>query len=66
MSSNEVSFTVFRGSKSGEIVPVKTTKGPLKDDEVLVSVTASGLCGTDLHYQTTDVSLPLQYPCVQN
>ncbi|KAH8894744.1 GroES-like protein [Thozetella sp. PMI_491] len=52
------SFTVFRGSKNGD--PRKTiTSRPdqLVGDQVLVRVTASGLCGTDLHYHHSDMVL---------
>ncbi|KAH8651153.1 chaperonin 10-like protein [Xylariales sp. PMI_506] len=52
------SFTVFKGSKDG--VPKKsTTTKPdeLKGDSVLVKVTMSGLCGTDLHYKMVDMVL---------
>lgn len=51
-------FTVFKGDKSG--IPKKsTTTKPdqLTGDNVLLRVTASGLCGTDLHYKTTDMVL---------
>lgn len=46
------SFTVFKGSKSGDPVKSTTTKpDELKEDSVLVKVTVSGLCGTgELHY----------------
>lgn len=51
-----VSFTVFKGSKNGTIIQSKTTRevGP---DEVLVKITHSGLCGTDIHFQNTDMAL---------
>lgn len=52
-----VSFTVFKGSESGEIKKSETTKGELKKDQVLLKVTASGLCGTDEHYRHTDMVL---------
>lgn len=45
------SFTVFKGAKDG--IPKKsTTQKPdhLVGDQVEVKVTASGLCGTDIHY----------------
>ncbi|KAK4121399.1 GroES-like protein [Parathielavia appendiculata] len=51
-------FTVFKGAQDG--VPKKsTTKKPdqLVGDEVYVRVTASGVCGTDLHYLTSDMVL---------
>ncbi|KAI1780556.1 GroES-like protein [Hypoxylon cercidicola] len=47
------SFTVFKGQDNGQ--PKKTTTShpdQLVGDKVLVKVTASGLCGTDLHYKT--------------
>jgi threonine dehydrogenase-like Zn-dependent dehydrogenase len=51
-----VEFTVYKGSKDGRIVQGTTSKevGP---DEVLVRVTHSGLCGTDVHYKTADIVL---------
>lgn len=50
-------FTVFKGSEKGDIVESKTTKPDLKPNEVLVRVTHSGLCGTDIHYKTVDMAL---------
>jgi D-arabinose 1-dehydrogenase-like Zn-dependent alcohol dehydrogenase len=50
-------FTVFKGSKDGKIVKSETTRPDLKNDEVLVKVTASGLCGTDEHYRHADMAL---------
>lgn len=52
------SFTVFKGQDNGQ--PKKTTTSQpdqLVRDKVLVRVTASGLCGTDLHYRTRDMVL---------
>ncbi|KAK3310029.1 chaperonin 10-like protein [Chaetomium strumarium] len=52
------SFTVFKGAKDG--VPKKsTTQKPdqLVGDQVYVRVTASGVCGTDLHFLTHDMVL---------
>ncbi|KAK5133751.1 hypothetical protein LTR08_007401 [Meristemomyces frigidus] len=51
------SLTVFKGSKDGSIVQGTTEKPELSGDQVLLKVTASGLCGTDLHYRTTDMAL---------
>lgn len=51
------SFTVYKGSKGGKIVKSETTKGDLTNDQVLVKVTASGLCGTDEHYKEADMVL---------
>jgi D-arabinose 1-dehydrogenase-like Zn-dependent alcohol dehydrogenase len=50
-------FTVFKGSKDGKIIKSETTRPDLKDDEVLVKITASGLCGTDEHYRHADIAL---------
>lgn len=50
-------FTVYKGSSSGAIVEAQTTRPDLEDDQVLVKVTASGLCGTDLHYRSADMAL---------
>ena len=52
-----VSFTVYKGSKDGSIVKSSTSKSDLKGDQVLLRVTASGLCGTDEHYRTQDMVL---------
>jgi D-arabinose 1-dehydrogenase-like Zn-dependent alcohol dehydrogenase len=51
------SFTVYKGSKEGKIVKAQTTKPDLQDDQVLIKVTASGLCGTDEHYKEADMAL---------
>ncbi len=44
------SFTVYKGTKDG-IKKTETKKAELKGDQVLLKVTASGVCGTDLHYR---------------
>lgn len=51
------SFTVFKGAKDGKVIKGQTTKSDLTKDQVLVKVTASGLCGTDLHYRNADMAL---------
>jgi D-arabinose 1-dehydrogenase-like Zn-dependent alcohol dehydrogenase len=51
------SFTVYKGSKDGKIVKAQTTKDDLKEDQCLIKVTASGLCGTDEHYAHADMAL---------
>jgi len=51
------SFTVYKGSKEGKIVESTTHKDDLAPHEVLVKVTHSGLCGTDLHQKHNDVVL---------
>jgi threonine dehydrogenase-like Zn-dependent dehydrogenase len=45
------SFTVFRGTPNG-VKKSETSRPDLQGDQVFVKVTASGLCGTDLHYRT--------------
>jgi len=51
-----VQFTVFKGSKDGKITQSTTTKD-IKDDEVLIKVTHSGVCGTDEHQRTMGIGL---------
>lgn len=51
------SFTVFKGDKNGAIYSAETTKPELTGDQVHLKVTASGLCGTDLHYLNADMGL---------
>jgi D-arabinose 1-dehydrogenase-like Zn-dependent alcohol dehydrogenase len=51
-----VQFTVFKGSKEGQIVESTVTKD-LGPEEVLIKVTHSGLCGTDEHYKHADMVL---------
>ncbi|KAH7121761.1 chaperonin 10-like protein [Dactylonectria estremocensis] len=50
-------FTVFKGSPDGSIKKAVTEKAEPTGDQVLVKVTASGLCGTDVHYCTQDMVL---------
>ncbi|OOF98236.1 hypothetical protein ASPCADRAFT_164643 [Aspergillus carbonarius ITEM 5010] len=45
-----VQATQFRGSSSGKIVQTTAELPDIKPDEVLVKVTDSGLCGSDLHF----------------
>ena len=56
MSQGNVDFTVWKGSKDGKIIESKGSR-PIGPDEVLVKVTHSGLCGTDIHYKTADMAL---------
>ncbi|KAF2260068.1 GroES-like protein [Lojkania enalia] len=51
------SFTVYKGSHDGSIKKAQTTKPDLRGDDVLIRVTASGLCGTDEHYRNVDMVL---------
>ncbi|KAL2844347.1 NADP-dependent alcohol dehydrogenase [Aspergillus pseudoustus] len=50
-----VTATQFRGSESGDVVQASFTLPELQPDEVLVKVTHSGLCGSDIHM----IKLPL-------
>ena len=50
-------FTVFKGSQDGTIVQSSTSKPALTGDQVQLKVTASGLCGTDIHYREADMAL---------
>jgi len=47
-----VTFTVWKGSENGNIVQDKTTR-EIKSDEVLIKVTHSGLCYTDVLFKKT-------------
>ncbi|KAI3618863.1 nadp-dependent alcohol dehydrogenase [Moniliophthora roreri] len=49
--------TTFKGSVSGRVVKSSFTKDGLKPDEVVIKVTHSGLCGTDLHFLKEDMVL---------
>jgi D-arabinose 1-dehydrogenase-like Zn-dependent alcohol dehydrogenase len=52
-----ITFTVFRGSPSGEIIETQTTLPDLLANQVLLEHTHSGVCGTDAHYLHTDMVL---------
>ncbi|KAK1236461.1 hypothetical protein PQX77_000297 [Marasmius sp. AFHP31] len=49
--------TTFRGSKSGQVVTSTFSRDTIDPDEVVVEITHSGLCGTDLHYLRQDMVL---------
>ena len=49
-------YTVYKGSKDGKIIK-STASREVGPDKVLVEVTHSGLCGTDIHYKTADMAL---------
>ncbi|CAI7600219.1 unnamed protein product [Penicillium viridicatum] len=51
-----IKFTVYKGSKDG-IKQAETEREDLKRDDVLVRTTHSGVCGTDVHYQSADMGL---------
>jgi D-arabinose 1-dehydrogenase-like Zn-dependent alcohol dehydrogenase len=50
-------FTVFKGSPDGTVQKATARKGDLRGDQVLVRVTHSGVCYTDVHYQHADMAL---------
>lgn len=52
-----IEFKVFRGSSSGEIVEAVTKRPELVNDEVLISVTHSGVCGIDEHLLCSGIAL---------
>ncbi|RMZ91151.1 hypothetical protein DV736_g1616, partial [Chaetothyriales sp. CBS 134916] len=50
-----VDFTVFKGGNDG--VHQATSHREVGPHDVLVKITHSGLCGTDIHYKHTDMAL---------
>jgi D-arabinose 1-dehydrogenase-like Zn-dependent alcohol dehydrogenase len=50
-----VDFKVFKGGKDG--ISESTSHREIGSKDVLVKVTHSGLCGTDVHYKETDMVL---------
>jgi D-arabinose 1-dehydrogenase-like Zn-dependent alcohol dehydrogenase len=44
-----IDYTAFKGSDSGKIQEEKVSHRDLEQDEVLVKITHSGVCGTDEH-----------------
>nr|GAT60609.1 predicted protein [Mycena chlorophos] len=49
--------TVFKGSASDGIVEAHHEFAPVKNTQVLVRITHSGVCGTDEHYKHADMVL---------
>lgn len=47
----------FKGSPTGEIFTAKTERPALKDDEIFIEITHSGVCGTDEHFKFVDMGL---------
>ncbi|KAE9394923.1 GroES-like protein [Gymnopus androsaceus JB14] len=47
----------FRGSRTGQIRQSRFFRESLQPDEVVIKVTHSGLCGTDLHFMMVDMVL---------
>lgn len=52
-----ITFTVFKGSLSGEITESQTTLPDLSANQVLLEHSHSGVCGTDAHYLHADMVL---------
>lgn len=52
-----IDFTVFKGSHDGTIRQEVTRRDDLKRDEVLIRITHSGVCFTDVQYRNTDMAL---------
>ena len=52
-----ISYKVFRGSPSGKIFVDEVTREDLSQDEVLVRLESSGVCGTDEHMRHTAAAL---------
>ncbi|KZV69278.1 GroES-like protein [Peniophora sp. CONT] len=51
-----VRYTTFNGSASGRIIK-KTAEKVVKPTDVVVRITHSGLCGTDVHQRKNDICL---------
>ena len=50
-------FTVFKGSPGGSIRKTTTHRDDLTNDQVLVEISHSGVCFTDVHYREADMGL---------
>jgi Zn-dependent alcohol dehydrogenase len=50
-------FTVFKGSPNGEVVEYHTERPNPTEDEVLLRITHSDICGTDEHYRHANIVL---------
>lgn len=50
-------FTVYKGSSDGSIKKATTHRDDLQGDSVLVRITHSGVCFTDVHYMKADMAL---------
>ena len=51
-----VAYKTFRGSENGKIIEGSFQKN-LSYNDVLIEITHSGLCGTDVHYKNADIAL---------
>ncbi|KAF7940754.1 uncharacterized protein EAE97_006940 [Botrytis byssoidea] len=54
---DSIVFNVFKGSKAGDIIESDSKRPALSGDQVLISVSASGLCGGDLLFKHNDMTL---------
>lgn len=52
-----IEFTVFKGSPDGTIRQEVTRRDDLRHDDVLIRITHSGVCFTDVHFRHTDMAL---------
>jgi len=50
-------FKTFHGSSSGQVVEGSYKARELKANEILIRITSSGVCGTDLHGLNSDMVL---------
>lgn len=55
--SPSLEYTTFRGNQEGKIYQSVTKRDALAKDQVLVKITHSGVCYTDVHYKRADISL---------
>ncbi|KAK5941992.1 hypothetical protein PMZ80_005943 [Knufia obscura] len=53
----QITYTAFKGSKSGAIVETEITRDAIGPNEVLLENQYSGLCGTDEHFAHNDIVL---------
>lgn len=49
--------TGYSGSSSGKIVSITGNKRTLAPNQVVIDITHSGICGTDLHFRKADMIL---------
>lgn len=52
-----IKLNVFKGSPDGTIRQATSNRPDLSNDDVLVRITHSGVCFTDVHYQYSDMAL---------
>jgi len=52
-----IEFTVFKGSPGGKIRQATNQRPDLQHDDVLVRITHSGACFTDIHFKELDMAL---------